>query len=139
MIDLRRIPPRRSARTTNQDIALGHGIDLSVGTFQRRHQQGATSQALGIADRGNGHVDILAGPTGAAFTNLILCPRGATAIIMTTTHGSRAGFFSGLAAPLEQRVIYLHGPGTDPNQTISPFSVDIADVRRLLSQLRPIA
>jgi capsular polysaccharide biosynthesis protein len=68
------------------------------------------------------NVDVLAGPTGAAFTNLILCPPGTTAIVMTTTHGSRAGFFSGLAAPLEQRVIYLHGPGTDLNQKIGRAS-----------------
>jgi capsular polysaccharide biosynthesis protein len=78
---------------------------------------------------------VVAGPTGAAFTNLLLCPAETTAIIMTTDLGGRAGFFSALAGPLGQRVIYLCGPGSQAEQTLSPFEIDPAALRRLLKQL----
>ena len=79
----------------------------------------------------------LAGPTGAAFTNLLLCPPGATAIIFTTDLGRRAGFFSGLAGPLGQTVIYVDGPGQTAGLTLSPFEIDPRRVRRLLQLLLP--
>ena len=43
--------------------ALRHGIDVAVGAEQRRDQQGAALQALGIAERRDGDVD--AGALGA--------------------------------------------------------------------------
>jgi hypothetical protein len=44
-----------------QHGALRHGIDLAVGRIQRRHHQGAAQQALGVADRRHGDVDLAAG------------------------------------------------------------------------------
>ena len=47
----------------DRDRALRHRIDVAVGAEQRRHQQGAALQALGVAERRDGDVD--AGALGA--------------------------------------------------------------------------
>ena len=50
-----------SPRAPHQHVALRHRIDLAVGALQRRHQQRAAAQALGVAERRHRDVDLLAG------------------------------------------------------------------------------
>ncbi|MNZ77602.1 hypothetical protein D3C78_961500 [compost metagenome] len=45
----------------DHQVALGDRIDVAVDTLERRHQQAAAAQALGVADRGHGNVHHLAG------------------------------------------------------------------------------
>ena len=49
------------AKSAHRQIALGHGIDLSIGTQQRHHDQRSAAQGLGLADGRDGHVKALAG------------------------------------------------------------------------------
>ncbi|HKM86294.1 MAG TPA: hypothetical protein VJW96_08810 [Terriglobales bacterium] len=51
-----------SRKTAHRDRTLRGGIDLPVCAVQRRHQEHPTLQTLGVADRGNGHVHLGAGP-----------------------------------------------------------------------------
>jgi len=51
----------RCAGADHGDIALGHGVDLPIGTFQGRQDQRAALEALGVADRRHRDVDILPG------------------------------------------------------------------------------
>ena len=69
------------------EVALGHRVDLAVGTFQRRRDQRAAAQALGVGERGDVDVDRLA-PAGrragscavtitvARFFSCMLVPAG---------------------------------------------------------------
>ena len=47
--------------TTDQQVALRDGIDLPVRAFERRHNQRAAAQALGVADGRDGDVNLLPG------------------------------------------------------------------------------
>src|SRR5690606_6550144 len=49
-----------SVEAADYQVALGNGIDVAVDPFQRRHQQAAATQALGVADGRNRDVDGLA-------------------------------------------------------------------------------
>ncbi|MDT4842737.1 hypothetical protein FQZ97_766500 [compost metagenome] len=62
LVDLHAGAARGRARAAHQDVALGNGVDLAVGALERRHQQGAAAQALGVAHGGHHHVQRLAGP-----------------------------------------------------------------------------
>ena len=59
MVDLHLAAACRCPRTTHHHVALRHGVDLAIHTPQRRQQQRATAQALGVAHRGHRHVDQL--------------------------------------------------------------------------------
>ncbi len=48
------------AQAADHQVALGQRIDLAVGRAQRRQQQRAAAQALGVAERGHRDVDGLA-------------------------------------------------------------------------------
>ena len=48
MIDLRLAAAGGSTDTTDHDVALCNAIYLTVGALERRHQQRAAAQALGI-------------------------------------------------------------------------------------------
>ncbi|OIQ81042.1 hypothetical protein GALL_371850 [mine drainage metagenome] len=60
MIHLHAGASRRRAHTADQHIALRHGIHRAIGTLERRHQEGAATQTLGITHRGHGHIQSLA-------------------------------------------------------------------------------
>ena len=47
---------------TDHQGALGHGVHLSVGGFQRGHQEGPAGQVLGIAHGRHLDVDLVPGP-----------------------------------------------------------------------------
>jgi len=49
------------AEATDDDVALCDRIDLPVGAAQWRHQQRTAADRSGVADRGHGDVDLLAG------------------------------------------------------------------------------
>ena len=51
----------RYAQTADRQITLRHGVDFIVGTPQRRHDQRAAAQRLGLAQRRNRDVQPLAG------------------------------------------------------------------------------
>src|ERR1700712_993196 len=48
-------------KTAHHQVALGDGVDVTVDTLHRRHQQAATAQALGVTDGRHGDVDLLTG------------------------------------------------------------------------------
>jgi len=50
---------RRDAEASHGKAALGHRVDFAVGAVERGHDQRAAAQALGLADRRDGHVDPL--------------------------------------------------------------------------------
>ena len=60
MVDLGRGTASGSTGTTNHHIALGHGVDVAIGTLERRHHQSAAAQTLGIAHGRDRHIDLLA-------------------------------------------------------------------------------
>jgi len=122
---------KRNDRLLNQDAVRA---EFERAGFEAIHPE---DLPFDQACRLFGEAKVLAGVTGAAFTNLILCPPATTAILMTTDLGRRAGFFSALAGPLGQRVIYLHGPGRQSEHTLSPFEIAPADVRSALAQVVP--
>ncbi|MNV42535.1 hypothetical protein D3C71_1342130 [compost metagenome] len=51
----------RSAGSADQHVALRQRVNLIIYPFQRRHQQSAATQALGVTHGGHHHVDILPG------------------------------------------------------------------------------
>ncbi len=61
VVDLHLAATRRSAGTTDDQVALGQRVDLPVGATQSGRQQHAAAQALGVAGRGNVDIDALAG------------------------------------------------------------------------------
>ena len=50
-----------NAEAADREVALGHGVDLSVRAIQRRKDQRPATQALGLAHGRDGDVDTLAG------------------------------------------------------------------------------
>ena len=74
VIDLHAGASRRGPRARHQQVALGDRVDLAVRAAQRREQQRAAAQALGIAQGRDGDVDLV-------------CPRvangGSVAVTMT--------------------------------------------------------
>ncbi len=60
MVDLHLAAAGRRARTRRPADCPGHPIDLAIGALERRHQQRAAAQALGIAHAGHRDVDHLA-------------------------------------------------------------------------------
>ena len=59
MVDLHLAATGRCPCTANHHITLRHGVDLAIHAPQRRQQQCAAAQALGVAHRGHRHVDQL--------------------------------------------------------------------------------
>jgi hypothetical protein len=51
----------RGAHAAHQHVALSHGVDLSVGTFDGRHEERSAPQGLGVAHRRHRDVYRLAG------------------------------------------------------------------------------
>ena len=76
--------------------SLRLGIDLAIGAMQRAHQQHAAFEALGIADRGNRHVELRAGPRKWRQR----------AVIKTA-----ATFFTSTVRGRDQHAHLLHGVG----------------------------
>ena len=52
------LPPRPAVYPPKRDRSLRFGIDLAVGGVERRQQQRAALQAGGIADGGDGDVNL---------------------------------------------------------------------------------
>ncbi len=62
LVDLHLAAVGRRARAAHQHVALRDRVDLAVGALEGRHQQGAATQAFGIAHRRHHHVELAAGP-----------------------------------------------------------------------------
>lgn len=75
---------------------------------------------------------IIAGPTGAAFANLLLCPPGTTALIMVADLYPEVSTFSAIAAPLGQRVIHISGRSHTPDSIQTRFTAPAERIHRLL-------
>jgi hypothetical protein len=56
------LPTGGGASAAHQQIPLRLRVDLTVGAFQGRHHQRPATQALGVAHRRNGDVDLLPDP-----------------------------------------------------------------------------
>lgn len=78
---------------------------------------------------------VIAGPPGAGFANLLLCPRDAIAVVVMPDIGPEAPYFSAIGVGLGQQVIHLCGPTADPEDFNSVFSCDLTLAERLLAKL----
>ena len=120
---------RKNDRLTNQDemsrLFAAHGFE----TLYPEDLDFSTAREL-FRD-----TDLLAGPPGSAFANLLLCPPGTTAIVLMPDIGPQAAVFSSLASALGQRLINLCGPTDDPDNFHSRFCADPEAAQRLLTHL----
>jgi tetratricopeptide (TPR) repeat protein len=82
--------------------------------------------------------EMVMGPHGAGFTNMLFAPKGATAIEMFPKHRSPA-FYNKLCDQLDQRYIKFDGPITRllPGMSVDfgDFYIDPLDVERVLASL----
>ncbi len=62
LVDLHLAAVGRGTCAADHHVALRHRIGRAIDALERRHQQRAATQALGIAHRRHGHVDGLPGP-----------------------------------------------------------------------------
>ena len=119
------------ARITNQDEAIA--------LFIRHGFEVVTPECLSFAEaqRLFAQASIIAGPPGAAFANLLLCPKTTTAIVLMPDIGPEAPYFGAIGGGLGQRVIHLCGPTVDRSDYNSAFACDLALAERLLAQIAP--
>ena len=117
------------ARITNQPETIAlfarHGFEV---IYPERMQ-------FDDARRLFAQASVIAGPPGAGFANLLLCPRNATAVVLMPDIGPEAPYFGAIGGGLGQRVIHLCGPTADPKDYNSVFACDLTLAERLLIQL----